>query len=59
MFVAVARAAADQPHVVQHGMPVDDEVIVDAVLALADFAFDQRLLCERRKPRLYELAAPA
>jgi hypothetical protein len=40
-------------------MLVDDEVLVDAVFALADLALDERLLGERRKPLRHELAAPA
>src|SRR5205823_2921995 len=36
-----------------------DEVIVDAVLALADLALDQRLTGERRKPLRHELTALA
>ena len=44
VLVAVPRAAADEPHVGQLGVAIDDEVLIDAVFALADPRVDQGLL---------------
>src|SRR5207245_5724762 len=59
VFVAVPGAAADQPDVCQLRVPIDDEVIVDAVFALADLAVDERLPGEQREPFGHELSALA
>jgi len=53
---AVAGAAADEPHVVALGMPVDQEVAVRGVLVLADLARDQRRILQRRETARHERA---
>src|SRR5688500_10616003 len=43
---AVPGAAADEPHVVEPGMPIDEEVPVARCLVLAHSRFDER--CVRK-----------
>src|SRR3984893_9405143 len=49
MLEAVAGAAADDPDVLELGMPVDQEVAVAAVLVLADLRRHERGVAERRE----------
>src|ERR1700730_9745444 len=49
MLEAVAGAAADDPDVLELGMPVDQEVAVAAVLVLADLRGHERRVAERRE----------
>ncbi len=49
MLEAVAGASAQQPNIFVPGMAIDDEIVVRAVLILADARLQQRRIFQRGK----------
>ena len=50
MLVPVSRATTHQPHVVEFGVTIDDEVFIDAVFVLAHLRFHDGLTLQGREP---------